>query len=88
MKIYGYLKNATGRRESIVISPEYISYISVKGSNTADWMEIYPGATEYIDEGIPETQGQPLSNMVYFYYYHSHDQVTRQSISGVIFLFG
>ena len=36
VKIFGYLQDATGRRISIVISPEDIRDISGKGANTED----------------------------------------------------
>ena len=45
VKIFGYLKNATGRRESIVILSENIREISGKVDNTDDWLEKYPNTS-------------------------------------------
>ena len=49
MKIFGYLQHTTGRRKSIVISPEYLRDISGKGYNTTYCMENYPDAMKGID---------------------------------------
>ena len=54
VKIFGYLKHATGRRKSIIISLEYIRDISSKGYNTTDCMENYPDTMKGIDEELPE----------------------------------
>ena len=88
MKIFGYFQNAAGRRKIIVISPEDIRDISGKGTNTADWMEKYPGVTEDIDEVLTDPWGKPLSTKVYFDSVHYHDQVARGSVSGVMCFVG
>ena len=54
VKIFGYLKHATGRRKSIIISLEYMRDISSKGYNTTDCMENYPDTMKGIDEELPE----------------------------------
>ena len=38
VKIFGHLQRVTGRRKSIVISPEDMYEISGKGDNTKDWL--------------------------------------------------
>ena len=43
-----------------------------------------PTHQKVIYDGLSETQGLPLSTTVYFDSNHSHDQVTRLSVSGVI----
>ena len=88
VKVFDYFKDAAGRRKIIVISPEDIRYISGKGDNTSDWMGKYPGEKEDIYEVLTEPRGKPLSKKVYFDSDHSHDQVTRISVSGVTFLLG
>ena len=67
-----------------MVSAEDIGDIKVKGADTKLWLEKYPNVSEEIDEGLPEPQGQPLSTTVYFDSDHSHDQVTRRSVSGVL----
>ena len=58
--------------------------ISGKGDNNAYWLEKYPGVSEEIYEGLPETRGNPLSTTVYFECNHDHDQVMWGSVSGVM----
>ena len=41
-----------------------------------------------IDEGLPDPRGRPISTSVYFDSDHTHDQVTRRSVSGVLCFFG
>ena len=77
VKIFGYLQHATGGRNIIVISPDYMMDISGKGTNNSDWIEKSPDATEYINEGLPEPRGSPLSTTVYLDSNHDNDQVTR-----------
>ena len=64
VKIFGYLQNTTGRWKIIGILPEDIMEISGKGSNTADLLENYPGASEDIYEGIPDPRGRHPINTV------------------------
>ena len=75
VNIFGYVQDNTGRRKSIVISPEDIREISVKAYNTAYWLDNYPDVTEEIDEGLPDPRGRPLSTTVYFDSNHAYDQV-------------
>ena len=77
VNIFVYLKSVTGRRKSIVILPEDIEEISVKGDNVKDWLEQYPDTSEDICEGITDPRGRPFITSVYFYSGHSHDKVTR-----------
>ena len=88
VKIFGYLQKVLAKRKIIVVSPEDIVEIICKGANNKQWLEKYTGASEDIGEGIPETRGRPLSTMVYFDSDHSHDQVTRRSVSGVVSFVG
>ena len=88
VKIFGYLQNVYGNRKSIFVSPDDIGEIRSKGDNNKDWLEKYPGATEEIDEGLPEPWGRPLSTLVYFDSDHTHDQLTRQSVTGVLSFVG
>ena len=88
MKISNYLQSVSGKRKGIVVLPENIEEISIKGANVKYWLEKYPGASKDIGEGFPEPQGRPISNLVYFYSDHAHDQVTRQSVSGVLYFWG
>ena len=64
MKLFGYLKSVTGRRESIFISPEDIEDISGNGANVKDWLEKYPDASEDIDKGLLEPRERSISNFV------------------------
>ena len=88
VKIFGYFQNAAGKRKSIVISPYDIRDISVKGSNTTDWMKNYHGVTEDIYEVLTNPQVKPLSTKIYFDSDHAHDKVTRISVSGVMCFVG
>ena len=88
MKVLGYLQDATGRQKIIVILPEDIREISGKGANTADWLEKYLNAMEKIDEGLPDTRGNPRSTTVYFESDHAHDPVAQQLVSGVMCFVG
>ena len=69
-----------GRRESVEGGD--------KGANTKDWLEKYLGASEEIDEGLPEPWGRPLRTTVYFDSDHAHDQMTRRSVSDVVYFVG
>ena len=71
-----------------MVSAEDIGEIKGKGLETKVWLEKYPDATEEIDEGLPEPRGKPISTTVYFDSDHAHDQVTRRSVSGVIYFVG
>ena len=73
INIFGYLQSVPGKLKGIVVSPEYIEEISGKGANIKDWLEKYPGASEEIDEVLPEPRGRPLSTTVYFDSDHAHD---------------
>ena len=75
-------------RKSIVVSAEDIGEVSGEGSNFKVWLEKYPDAAEEIDEGLPEPRGNPISSTVYFDSDHTHDQVTRRSVSGIIVFVG
>ena len=85
VKIFGYLQNATGSQESIVILPKVYKGDQWKGFNTLYWLDNYPDLSENINERLPEPRGRPLSTTVYFYSNHSHDQVKRRSVSGGMF---
>ena len=67
--------------------PEDIEEISGNGSNVKSWLEKYPGASEDIDEALPEPRGLSLSTPVYFDSNHDHDQVTCLLVSGVLSFF-
>ena len=84
VKIFGYLQTVPEKRKRIFVLPEEIGEISGKGANTKDWLENYPGASEEIDEVLPEPWGRPLRTTVYFDSDHAHDQVTRLPISGFV----
>ena len=75
VKIFGYLKSVTGRRKIIIVSPEDIEEISVKGSNVKYWLKKYPDTSEDIDEGIPDPRGRPIITLVYLYSDHTYDKV-------------
>ena len=52
------------------------------------WLDNCPGASEDIDEGLPESRGHPLKTNLSFKSDHAHDQVTRQLVSGGICFVG
>ena len=69
--------------------------ISFVGSNPISWMSKRQGtfesssySSEEIDEGLSDPRWKPLSTTVYFDSGHAHDQVTRRSVLGVIYLVG
>ena len=78
------MQTVPSKDKSILVSTEDIGEIKGKGADTKFWLEKYADVSEEIDEGLPEPQGQPLSTTVYFDSDHSHDQVTRRSVSGVL----
>ena len=53
-----------------------------------DWLDKYPRASEDIDEGLPGPRGSPIRTEEYFDSEHAHDQVTRRSVSGVLYFVG
>ena len=71
-----------------MVLAEDIGEIKGKGADTKLSLEKYPDATEEIDEGLPEPREKPISTTVYFDFDHSHDQVTRRLVSGVILFVG
>ena len=66
VKIIGYLQNATGIKNGVVIYPEDIKGINGKVVITTDCLEKYSYVEEYIYEGLIDPCGIPLSNTVYF----------------------
>ena len=88
VEIFGYLQSVTGRCKHIVVSPEDIEEISGNGVNVKDWLDQYPIALYGLDEGLPDPSRRPLSTSMYFDSDHAHNQVTRQSVFGVLFFVG
>ena len=86
--IFDYLQNVTGRRKSIVVSPQDIYEISGKGAKIKYWLEKYPKASENIYKGLPYHRGSPLSTAVYFDSDHAHDQIRWRSFSGALCFVG
>ena len=85
---FGYLQSVSGKHKGSVVSTEDIEEISGKGANAKYWLEKYPGESEEIYEGLPDPRGSPLSTSVYFDSNHANDQVTCQSVSGVLSFVG
>ena len=88
VKLFVYLQRVTGRRKVIVVYTEVTKEMSGKVDNVKYWLENYPGASEDMDEGIPEPRGRPHSTTVHFDSDHAHDQVTHRSVSGVLCFVG
>ena len=88
INIFGYFQTDPENTKSIVVSHEDIGGINGKVAYLKYWLENYPGASEEIDEGLPEPRGRPLSTTVYFDSDHAHDQLTRRSVSGVVSFVG
>ena len=88
VKIFGHFQDSTERQKSLVISTDDISDISGKEDNTSDWLEKYLNMTADIDEGLPDPRGCTIITLVYFDSDHSHNQLTRQSVSGVMCFVG
>ena len=63
VKIFGYFQRVTGRRKSIIVSPEYIEDITGKGANVKGWLKKHPGASEDIDKGLPEPRGRGFTEI-------------------------
>ena len=74
--------------KSIVVSAEDIGEFKGKGSDIKVGLEMYPDASEEIDEGLPEPRGKRISTTVYFDSDHANDLVTRRSVLGVISFVG
>jgi hypothetical protein len=50
----------------------------------SNWMEFYPDASEDIPKDIPPEKGPRVRMTVYVDADHTHDLVTRRSITGII----
>ena len=85
IRVFGYLKRYS--KGKILIDPNYPNHDNYVTESYDNWKEFYPEAKEDLPEGNdqPEYLGPPVRITVYKDADHTHDLVTRQSVT-VIFL--
>jgi hypothetical protein len=83
-RILSYLK--TFPKERAIIDASYPDHSMFSVEVHSNWMEFYPDAGEEIPKDLPLEKGPRVRMTVYVHSDHSHDLVTRRSITGILFM--
>ncbi len=86
--LFGYLKKNPNRRIVLDSRPLLIDEALRKDSFHQYFLEDYPDAHEGVALDFPKAYGCELETAVFFDANHTHDHVTRRSISGLIVFVG
>ena len=86
IKLYGYLKKYPKRVIKVDPSmPKERGKVGMPEGGIRTFMQQYPDAVEELDPKFPVAKGKPLHTQIWFDANHTHDKVTRRSISGLLF---
>ena len=83
IRIFAYLKRWS--KGKLVIDPSYPNHDHYE-TQEYDWTELYPDAEEELPYDMPAPLGKKARLTVYVDADHSHDLVTRRSVTGVFLL--
>jgi hypothetical protein len=81
-RIFGYIKKFP--KGQIVIDPNQHTIPMEQDTETFDWTEFYPEATEEIPYDMPAAKGTSAKITVYVDADHAPDLVTRRSVTGIL----
>ena len=88
MHVFSYLKRFPNKRLLLDSRPMGKDPKLDQESFHPDFLDDYPDAREDLDPELPKSFGEELDSAIFFDADHSHDQVTRRSISGIIVMVG
>jgi hypothetical protein len=81
-RILSYLKTFSKGR--VIIDTSYPDHSVYPVEDHSNWMEFYPDSSEDIPKDIPPEKGPRVRMTVYVDADHTHDLVTRRSITGIL----
>jgi hypothetical protein len=81
-RILSYLK--TFPKERVIIDTSYPDHFMYPVEDHSNWMEFYPDASEEIPKDFPPKKRPRVRMTVYVDGDHTHDLVTRRSITGIL----
>ena len=86
IRIFGYLKKFWKAR--IIVDPNYPNHSNYPTPSYDNWKEFYPDAQEHIPHKseIPTPKGLPVRLTVFKDADHTHDIVTRRSVTGILLM--
>jgi hypothetical protein len=80
--IFSYLK--TFPKGRVIIDTSYPDHTVYPVEDHSNWVEFYPDASEDIPKDLPPEKGPRVRMTVYVDADHTHDLVTRRSITGIL----
>jgi hypothetical protein len=84
-RILAYLKTFSKGR--VIVDTTYPDHFIYPVEDHPNWRDFYPDAKEEIPNGLPMSMGLKVQMTVYVDADHTHDLVTRRSITGILMMF-
>jgi hypothetical protein len=83
-RILAYLK--TFPKGNVIVNTRYPDHSIYPIEDYLNWIELYPDAEEDIPKDLPTLKGPKVRMTVYMDADHTHDLVTKRSITGILFM--